>query len=173
LSKVRGLDLKSSSFYSMLPFVAIAICSPAGGWVADRIAKGYGKRAGRCGIAIAGLAGAACLIALATQVESARVASIVLACGIGSQYLAQSSYWAVTADIAGSSAGSASGLMNMGAQLGGTVTSVLTPMVADSFGWTASFLVAAAMCALGSLAWSFVNPNVQLDAEPVWLASRN
>ncbi len=124
-------------------------CSPAGGWISDRIAKGYGKRAGRCGVAIAGLAGAACLIALATQVESARVANIVLACGIGSQYLAQSSYWAVTADIAGSSAGSASGLMNMGAQLGGTVTSVLTPMVADRFGWTASFLVAAAMCALG------------------------
>ena len=163
LSRVRGLDLKTSSFYSMLPFLAMATCSPLGGWIADVLMKRYGKRIGRCGIGVFGLAGAALFIALATQVESARIASIFLACGVGSLYLAQSSYWAVTADIAGASAGSVSGLMNMGAQVGGAVTATLTPMIADSFGWTASFLVAAALCACGSLAWLFVNPNVQLE----------
>ena len=162
LSKVRGLDLKSSSFYSMLPFLAMATCSPVGGWIADIVTRRYSKRAGRCGIGVFGLAGAALLIALATQVESARIASIVLACGVGSLYLAQSSYWAVTADIAGASAGSVSGLMNMGGQIGGAVTATLTPMIADSFGWTASFLTAAGLCAIGSIAWLFVNPNVQL-----------
>src|SRR5271157_936718 len=31
VSAVRGLDLKSSAYYSMLPFLAMAVCSPLGG----------------------------------------------------------------------------------------------------------------------------------------------
>ncbi|MCC6862728.1 MAG: MFS transporter [Bryobacterales bacterium] len=165
LSNVRGLDLKASAFYSMLPFIAMAACSPFGGWVADMLTKRYGPRIGRCGIGVVGMAGAAIFIALATQVESARLASFVLACGIGAQYLSQSSYWAVTADVAGGSAGSVSGFMNMGGQIGGAVTAILTPYVAQSLGWTASFMVAAGLCAMGSILWLLVNPAVRLKAD--------
>ena len=45
----------------------------------------------------AGIALAAIFIALGTQVESARLASIVLAGGAGALYLSQSSFWSVTA----------------------------------------------------------------------------
>lgn len=166
LSKVRGLDLKASASYSMLPFIGMATCSPLGGWIADMLTKRYGKRVGRCGFAIFALGLAAIFIALATQVESAALASIVLAGGVGAMYLAQSAYWAVTADLAGSSAGSASGLMNMGGQIGGATTASLTPLIADHFGWTASFLVAAGVCALGSVAWLLVNPDVQITQKP-------
>jgi ACS family glucarate transporter-like MFS transporter len=158
LSRVRGLDLKSSAVYSMLPFIAMVCGAPLGGWVADWITRDYSKRAGRCGVAIFGLMLAAVFLAVATQVESARVASIVLAGGAGAIYLAQSAFWAVTADIAGKSAGTVSGLMNMGGQVGGAVTASLTPWIAEHFGWTASFLVAAAVCLAGSLAWLLVNP---------------
>jgi ACS family glucarate transporter-like MFS transporter len=159
LSRVRGLDLKSSAFYSMLPFLAMASCSPLGGWIADILTKRYGRRAGRCGVAVFGIALSAVFLALATQVESARLASIVLAGGAGALYLSQSSYWAVTADIAGRSAGTASGLMNMVGQIGGAVTATVTPLIAGAFGWTASFLVAAALAALGSIAWLLVRPD--------------
>jgi ACS family glucarate transporter-like MFS transporter len=158
LSKVRGLDLKSSAFYSMLPFLAMAVCSPLGGWIADQMARSLSKRAGRCGVAVTGIALSAGFLALATQVESARLASLVLAGGAGALYLSQSAYWSVTADIAGRSAGTASGLMNMVGQIGAATTSTLTPVIADRLSWTASFLVAAGMAVLGSVAWLFVNP---------------
>ena len=45
-----------------------------------------------------------------------------------STLLVPESYWAVTADIAGPSAGSVSGLMNMGGQIGGAVTASLDAM---------------------------------------------
>jgi len=51
LNAVRKLDLKSSSVYGMLPFIAMATCSPLGGWISDRLTKRYGKRIGRCGVA--------------------------------------------------------------------------------------------------------------------------
>jgi ACS family glucarate transporter-like MFS transporter len=86
------------------------------------------------------------------------MASLVLAGGAGALYLSTSCFWSVTADIAGRSAGAVSGVMNMGNQIGGTVTASLTPLLAKVFGWPSSFLVAAALCAVGALAWLLVDP---------------
>jgi MFS transporter, ACS family, glucarate transporter len=162
LSTVRGLDLKVSRCYAMLPFIAMAICSPLGGWISDRVAKRRGDRVGRCAIAVVGIGLAAVFIAMGTQVESARLASVVLAGGAGALYLSQSSFWAVTAEIAGPSAGAVSGIMNMGGQIGGAVTASLSPWIAGQFGWTASFMTAAGLCVLGSVLWLFVDPSRKL-----------
>jgi ACS family glucarate transporter-like MFS transporter len=158
LSKVRGLDLKASGFYSMLPFLAMLVCCLVGGIINDRLTKWRGPRLGRCFLAAFAMAVAGIFIAFGSQVQGARVASIVLAGGAGALYLAQSSFWSVTADIAGGSAGSVSGFMNMGGQIGGAVTGSLTPWIAARYGWTASFLVASALCLMGAVSWIAVNP---------------
>lgn len=163
LNDVRGMDLKQSAVYAMLPFLAMALCSPLGGVIADLLVRRFGRWAGRCGIGVIGMGGAAICIALGTQVESAKLASLALALGVGMQYLSQSSYWAVTADIAGRSAGTVSGWMNMGGQIGGALTAILTPRIAHAWGWTASFLTPAVLCALGAICWALVNPNAKLE----------
>lgn len=163
LSSVRGLDLKASAIYGMLPFLAMAVCSPLGGWIADRLTPRFGKRIGRCWTAAFALALSAVFVALATQVTDARLASLFLAGGAGALYLSQSAYWTLSADIGGGSAGSVSGLMNMGNQLGGVVTASLTPLLADRFGWTASFVFAAVLCLAGALAWLLIDPDAPLS----------
>jgi len=166
LAKVRGLDLKASALYSMLPFFAMLVCCLAGGMINDRLTKWRGPRLGRCALAAFAMVVASIFIAFGSQVEGARVASIVLAGGAGALYLSQSSFWSVTADIAGRSAGSVSGFMNTGGQLGGAVTGSLTPWIAARYGWTASFLVAAALCLLGAICWIVVNPVNTLTPSP-------
>jgi len=158
LAKVRGLDLKVSAFYTTLPFLAMAACSPLGGAISDKLTKLYGKRAGRCGIAVFGLLLTAVFLAVGSQVQSARLASVVLAGGAGALYLSQSSFWSVTADIAAGSSGSVSGFMNMGNQFGGALTASFTPAIASRFGWTTSFCVAAGLSVLGAAAWLLVDP---------------
>ena len=158
LAKVRGLDLKASAFYSMLPFLAMLVCCLVGGTLNDRLTKWRGPRLGRCYLAVFAMGVAGIFIAFGSQVESVRLASIVLAGGAGALYLSQSSFWSVTADIAGGSAGSVSGFMNMGGQIGGALTGSLTPWIAARYGWTASFLVAAGLCLLGALSWLAVDP---------------
>jgi ACS family glucarate transporter-like MFS transporter len=153
LSSVRGLNLKQSAFYSMLPFLAMSAGSTVGGWISDRLVARWGARVGRSYFSMVSLALAAIFLGLGTQVQSAELASVVLAGGAGSLYLSQSCFWSVSADIGGSSAGLVSGVMNMGAQIGGAVTASLTPVIANEFGWTASFLVAAGLSAVGALAW--------------------
>jgi ACS family glucarate transporter-like MFS transporter len=156
LSTVRHLNIKQSTFYTMLPFIAMTVGSPLGGWISDRLTKRAGPRVGRVYVAVAGIGCCALLIAVSTQVTSAQLASLVLACGAGSLYISQSSFWSVSADIGRKSAGSVSALMNMGGQLGGAVTASLTPAIAKNFGWTASFLTAAALVLAGALAWLLV-----------------
>jgi ACS family glucarate transporter-like MFS transporter len=167
LKTVRHLDLKSSAFFGMLPFLAMAICSPLGGWVSDLLTKHYGKRIGRCGVAVACMGLSALFIALGTLVPEARLASIVLAAGAGALYLAQSCFWSVTADIAGPSAGTVSGVMNMLGQFGGVVAPSLTPLLAAHFGWPAAFLVASGLGVMGSLVWLAVDPERSLLRVPV------
>jgi ACS family glucarate transporter-like MFS transporter len=130
----------------------------------DRLTRRYGPRLGRCVLASVVILGTAFFLAFGSKVENARLASVVLAGGAGSLYLAQSSFWSITADIAGRSSGSVSGLMNMGGQIGGAITAQLTPWIAERFGWTASFMVAAALCVLGAGMWLLVDPQRSLAA---------
>lgn len=163
LSSVRGLDLKSSGIYGILPFIAMAIASPLSGYVSDRLVPRFGRRVGRCGPAALGMALAATFVALATQVDDARLAAAVLALGSGGLYLSQSAFWTLSADIGGESAGSVSGLMNMGNQLGGLCVASVTPILAESFGWSGSFLFAAGAALVGAVTWMFIDPNVTLE----------
>ena len=158
LSQVRGLKLSTSAYYTMLPFLAMATASPIGGWISDRITQRKGKYMGRCGVAVAGMALSALFIGLGTLVASPQLASVVLAGGAGALYLSQSSFWSVSADIGGNSAGAVSGFMNMCGQFGGVATASLTPVIAKHWGWNGSFLVAAVFCGCGALAWLMVEP---------------
>lgn len=162
LAKVRGLDLKASAIYSMLPFLAMLVCCLVGGALNDRLTRLRGPRVGRCAVAAAALAMASVFLAFGARVQSAQLASVVLAGGAGALYLSQSSFWSVTADIAGPSSGSVSGLMNMGNQIGAAITASLTPWIALHFGWTASFLVAAVLCLVGAVSWLVVDPTKSL-----------
>jgi MFS transporter, ACS family, glucarate transporter len=158
LSDVRGLNLRASALYATLPFVAMALASSLGGLISDKLIHLVGKRMGRCGVAGLSLLAASIFVWMATQVAEARVAALVLAGGAGVLYLAQSAFWAISADIGGPSAGAVSGVMNMGAQLGGVMTAALTPIIANVYGWTASFAVAAIVCLIGAATWIFIDP---------------
>jgi ACS family glucarate transporter-like MFS transporter len=159
LSSVRGMNLRTSSYYGMLPFIAMALGSTAGGWISDGLTRRYGKRLGRCAFASATMALSGGFIALAMLAKDAQLTGVILAGGAGALFLSQSTFWAVSADVAGKSSGSVSGIMNMGGQFGGATTAFLTPLIAVHFGWPASFLAATALCLAGAAAWLLVDPS--------------
>jgi len=158
MSQARGLNLKTSALYTMLPFIAMTAGCLLGGVLSDWIAKRYGARQGRCVLSAFALAITAVLLVMGSRIESAMAAAFMLAFGVGVLFIAQSIYWAVAADISGEYVGVVSGIMNMGAQVGGVCTAAFTPVIAAHFGWNASFETAAAIAAVGALAWLIIDP---------------
>ena len=51
LAQVRGLNLKASAFYAMLPFLAMSVGCALGGMISDRLTRSHGPRIGRCYLA--------------------------------------------------------------------------------------------------------------------------
>ncbi|HNP34808.1 MAG TPA: MFS transporter [Woeseiaceae bacterium] len=168
LLTVRGLNLRASGIYGMLPFIAMAIASPLGGWISDQLSVRYTKRIGRCYVAAAGMMLTAVFVVFATTVSDPRLAAVVLAAGSGSLYLAQSAFWTLSADIGRSSAGSVAGVMNLGSQIGGVAVGILTPILAaTAVGWSGAFIFTALICFAGAVAWLFIDPHASLDSSQV------
>ena len=163
MAQVRGFNLKASALFSMLPFLSMTIGCLAGGVISDRLTRTYGLRVGRCGLASVAFFFTAIFLVLGSRVQSPQLAGVILAGGAGALYVSQSSFWSVSADIAGRSSGVFSSMVNMGAQVGGAVTASLTPWVAQRFGWTTSFAIAAALAVVGALLWMTVHPERPLS----------
>jgi ACS family glucarate transporter-like MFS transporter len=163
MAQVRGFNLKASALFSMLPFLSMTIGCLAGGVISDRLTKTHGLRVGRCGLASVAFFFTAIFLVLGSRVQSPQLAGVILAGGAGALYVSQSSFWSVSADIAGRSSGVFSSMVNMGAQVGGAVTASLTPWVAQRFGWTTSFAIAAALAVVGAVLWMTVHPERPLS----------
>jgi ACS family glucarate transporter-like MFS transporter len=162
MAQVRGLNLKSSALYAMFPFIAMTVGCLLGGIISDWILAHYGLRRGRCLLPGLSMGLTAVLLLLGSRAHHAQTAALVLACGAGVLYLAQSGFWAVSADIAGEYTGLIGGIMNMGGQIGGACTASLTPLIAAHFGWEISFVTAASLAIIGALAWAVIDPHEQL-----------
>jgi ACS family glucarate transporter-like MFS transporter len=166
MAQVRGFELKASAQISMLPFLSMTFCCLAGGALSDWLTQKGGLRIGRCWTATGALLLTGTFLLLGSRAQSPLNAGLILACGAGALYISQSSFWSVAIDIADQSSGVFSSMVNMGGQIGGAVTASLTPWIAQHFGWTASFAVAAAVAALGGLCWLFVHPEQPLIFAP-------
>jgi len=168
MAQVRGFDLKSSARYAMLPFLSMTLFCLVGGALSDRLTAKYGLRVGRCVLASVALVLTAIFLVLGSQVHSPQLAGVILAGGAGALYLSQSSFWSVSVDIAGRSSGVFSSIVNTGGQLGGAVTASLTPWIAQRYGWTTSFAIAAVLALVGAVCWLTVHPErpLQMEALP-------
>ena len=166
MAQVRGFDLKSSADFAMLPFLSMTVCCLVGGVMSDSITRHWGLRPGRCWLASVALVATAVFLILGSQVHSPRLAGVILAGGAGALYISQSSFWSVSVDIAGNNSGVFSSIINMGAQIGGAVTASLTPWIAQRYGWTTSFAIAAALAVFSAICWLTVHPERPLVIEP-------
>jgi len=163
LVNVREFTILQGGIYGSTPFLAMLIGCPLGGWVTDRLASRYGVTAGR---AIAGLSGmllAGCAIAIGGFIHSPMLGIASLSLGAGCLYFAVGAYWASTTDLSKAHAGTLSGLMNTGANIGGAISPSLTPWIAAQWGWPTSLGTAALIAIIGGLMWLKIDPGKGLN----------
>ena len=154
----RGFGVLRGAFFASGPFLAMTVLCPLGGWVTDRVVASVGVNAGRSRVGCVGmLLSGACIVA-GTQVAEPYTAITLLSLGAGFLYFTVGAFWASTIDLAPRHAGTLSGIMNTGANVGGTLSPTLTPWLAERFDWNVSLGFAAAIAALGGLLWLLVRP---------------
>jgi ACS family glucarate transporter-like MFS transporter len=154
----RGFSVLRGGVFAAAPFLAILLSCPLGGWVTDRLAMKHAVTRGRQIVGMTGMGLAAGSIALGAVSESPYLALASLSLGAGWLYFTIGAYWSSTSDLSPTHAGSLSGLMNMGANLGGAISPTLTPWLAQQWGWGASLGFAAFMALLGGIMWLRIRP---------------
>lgn len=165
LVNVRGFNILRGGFFAAAPFLAILVSCPLGGWATDRLALRYGLTRGRRVIGLAGMILAAIFIAFGAVMESPYPAIASLSLGAGWLYFSVGAYWSSTSDLSKPYAGSLSGLMNMGANIGGAISPTVTPWIAEQWGWPLSLSVAALIAFTGGILWLKIDPGKGLRRE--------
>ena len=163
LVNVRGIDLLRGGWLAAAPFVAILVFCPLGGWTTDRLVPTLGLTRARMIVGLVGMSFAGALIALGAWIDSQTVAIACLSLGAGWLYFTVGAYWSVTTDLSKTHAGTLSGVMNMGANVGGVISPSLTPWLADHWGWTASLLAAALIACCGGVVWLKIDASQKLE----------
>jgi ACS family glucarate transporter-like MFS transporter len=107
-------------------------------------------------VAIVGLTVAALFLVLGSTVNNAYLAVAALALCVGFLESTEGPYWAATIDIARHHAGAATGMLNMGGNLGGVVSTLLTPILKEYFGWAGSLTIGALLAIFSGIIWLWI-----------------
>ncbi len=162
LVEQRHLSQMTSSYYTIGPFIAMAILTPIGGIASDALARKISLRFGRCFISMGGMFAAGLALIIGARVENIAIAIAWLSFGAGAIYFALASHWATTIDISEQHAGTVSGIMNWGGNVGGVLSPILTPIFARKFGWVPALEIAALIIILGGMLWFRIDPSRKL-----------
>ncbi|MFN8240510.1 MAG: MFS transporter [Bacteroidales bacterium] len=154
LVQERKFSLLGGAWMSSLPWILSIISIPLGGYVSDRLVKGRaGTVWGRRIVPVAGMVLSGLLISIGAHTSSAIMAAMSLAFATAFILCVEGPFWAMMMRIAGSKSGTAGGIMNMGSNLGGLISPVLTPLLARWIGWENALHFAAALAVTGGLLW--------------------
>ncbi len=165
LVNVRGFGLLRGAWFASAPFVAMALLCPLGGWVTDRLVSARGVDQGRQLVGGAGMGLAALAVVLGAYSDSPHLAILLLSMGAGFLYFTVGAYWSCTSDLSKTHAGTLSGVMNTGANLGGSLSPMLTPWLAGQIGWAGALGVAALVALAGGCMWIKIRPGRGLRSD--------
>lgn len=135
LVKARGFALVKMGIFAGLPFLALGVAQPLGGWISDKLLNGRRK----IQVIVANLIAAPALYGVVTaDTESGAMTALVCAGFI--MGLAFGPFWALPMEcVKRKFAGTASGVMNTGGNIGGIVSPIIIGYLVGMSGYNAAF----------------------------------
>ena len=136
LVKARGFELVKMGIFAGLPFLALGVAQPLGGYISDKIMKGRNRK---FQVMAATLVAAPVLYSVvAAQTEAAAMTSLVCAGFVLG--LAFGPFWALPMEcVKRKFAGTSSAVMNTGGNVGGILSPIVIGYLVGMSGYDAAF----------------------------------
>jgi ACS family hexuronate transporter-like MFS transporter len=158
LIDAKGIDLKSMSIVTALPWFVGTLGFIGGGLLIDWVFKRTGRRLfSRKVVLVTCLLVASCCVGLTGQLESVTSAVIVMTLAVGFLMLSAPAYWSMIQDaVPDHQVGTAGGFMHGLANLSGIVAPTATGVIIQSTGTFGSgFALAGVLGVIGALIVAF------------------
>lgn len=154
-NQVLGLDLKSSGFFSVLPWVTMAIAANVGGWIADTmVERGVGVTAVRKIMQTIGFLGPALFLTQLGKVNTVTGAVLCMMAAQGLDAFSQSGLYSNHQDIGPRYAGVLLGLSNTAGVLAGVLGTAATGFILQRGSWDDVWGVAVGLYLVGTVVWN-------------------
>jgi ACS family sodium-dependent inorganic phosphate cotransporter len=156
-NQVLGLDLLKSGFFSVLPWVTMAISANVGGWIADTlIGRGWSITTVRKIMQTIGFLGPAFFLTQLSHVSGVGGAvGCMMACQ-GLDAFSQSGLYSNHQDIAPRYAGVLLGMSNTAGVLAGVLGTAATGMILKTGTWDDVWHVAIVLYLVGTAIWNLM-----------------
>jgi MFS family permease len=153
--EVPDVEARWASFCIML---AMGAGMAIGGRATDVACESLGTARGRRAIVLTGMGLGAVFGLIAVNVTGLTNVTLCLAISMAATGMVEGVFWTTATDIGGNSRGLSGAFMNTGGNVGGLISPVLTPIMAQQIGWAGSITVACVISGIGGLVWFFIKP---------------
>lgn len=170
LVQAHGLDIKSMSITTMIPWIVGFVGLALGGWISDKIFNITGKLLlSRKIVLVVSLLAAAICVALAGTIKEVVPAVMMMSVSIFFLYITGAIYWAIIQDVVHKSrVGSISGFIHLVGSLSGIIGPIVTGFIVQHTGkFDSAFVLAGAVAALGAFPVLFVIRSPKTQDKPV------
>jgi len=165
--EIRKFGSAETTLATTATFVSMAIMTPVGGFVSDQAVSRFGVKSGKRLVPIVSMILSAILLYAGAGGWGVPATIFLLSLAVGCAMAPEGAFWSSAIAVGRPSAGSASGIMNCGGNIGGMLGPIITPLIAARFGWSGGLYFASALVLTGMVAWFFIDPSQSNVSEAI------
>src|SRR5262249_39695867 len=156
--KELKLGTYESRNYATVLYLAMAAGMVLGGWLADFLARVWGRRLGRAAVVVTGMVGGAALLVVGLRATEPDWIALWFALALAAVGATAGPMWATALGLGGGTGATAAGIFNAGGTAGGVLAPVITPAVGKAFGWPWGIGLGSLVCLAGVCLWWWIDP---------------
>jgi MFS transporter, ACS family, glucarate transporter len=153
LVQVRHFEVMRAAGITALPWICVLFAIPLGGVASDAAVRHLGATTGRRILPLSALVIASALLVAGARASSAWSAGACLTLCIVLVIGTEGAFWATLNQITEHQSGLGGGIMNFGSNVGGMMSPLVTPWLAERIGWSAALSATAVLAAVSGLLW--------------------
>ena len=157
LVQERHLTLLKSGWLAAIPLLVGSLCASLGGLGCDAACARLGARWGFRLLPLIVLPVSAAMLMVAVRADNPYAAVAALAACFGCAQMTEAPFWAAAFWVARERASAATGVLNMGGNIGGMIGTVIVAALTQAHNWEAAFATGVGFALASAALWLLID----------------